>query len=43
MDIQLAKNTGLYIRHRWMTYQDFSFELDRYNGMETTVEFKIFF
>ncbi len=43
MDIQLSKNTGLYLRHRWMKYQDFGFELDRYKGMETTVELKIFF
>ncbi|MDB3906251.1 hypothetical protein N9355_02160 [Crocinitomicaceae bacterium] len=43
LDIELAKNTGLYIRHRWINYRDYSFELDQYKGMETTVEFKIFF
>jgi len=43
LDIQLAKNTGLYIRQRWMKYQDFNFSLDRYKGMESTVELKIFF
>lgn len=43
LDIQLARNTGLYFRHRWMRYQDFSYSLDTYKGMETTVELKIFF
>jgi hypothetical protein len=43
LDIQLAKSTGLYIRQRWMTYQDYNFSLDKYSGMETTVELKIFF
>ncbi|MFT5823167.1 MAG: hypothetical protein ACI8ZM_004427 [Crocinitomix sp.] len=43
LDIQLAKNTGLYIRQRWMTYQDYNFSLDKYSGMESTVELKIFF
>jgi len=39
----LAKNTGLYIRHRWMNYEDRNFSLDKYKGTETTVELKIFF
>jgi hypothetical protein len=43
LDVQLAKNTGLYLKHRWMTYQDFNFSLDKYNGTETTVELKIYF
>jgi hypothetical protein len=43
LDIQLAKNTGLYVRQRWMNYQDYNFSLDQYKGMETTVELKIFF
>ena len=43
LDIQLERNTGLYIRHRWMDYIDHNFALDRYKGTETTVEFKIFF
>lgn len=42
-DIELSKNVGLYIRQRWMTYKDYSFELDKYKGTETTVELKIFF
>jgi hypothetical protein len=43
LDIELAKNTGLYLRHRWMSYQDFSYAMDRYRGAETSVELKIFF
>jgi len=43
LDIQLAQNTGLYIRQRWMRYKDFSYSLDTYKGIETTVELKIFF
>ena len=43
LDLQLAKNTGLYIKHRWMNYQDQSFSLDHYKGTETTVELKIYF
>lgn len=43
LDIQLSKNVGLYVRQRWMKYQDFNFEIDRYKGKETTVELKIYF
>jgi len=43
LDFQLAKNTGLYIRQRWMRYEDKHFAQDHYKGMETTVELKIFF
>ena len=43
LDIQLSKNTGLYLRHRWMTYEDINFSLDKYKGQETTVELKIYF
>ena len=39
----MSRNTGLYIRHRWINYRDYSFELDQYKGKETTVELKIFF
>lgn len=42
-DIELSKNVGLYVRQRWMKYNDFSFALDQYKGTETTVELKIFF
>ena len=43
LDIQLAKQTGLYIRQRWFEYTDKNFNLDKYKGSETTVELKIFF
>ncbi len=43
LDVQLSKNTGLYVRHRWMTYEDANFSLDKYKGQETTVELKIYF
>ena len=43
LDIQLERNTGLYLRHRWMDYIDHNFALDRYKGTESTVELKIFF
>ncbi|MCX6280564.1 MAG: hypothetical protein NTU51_01210 [Bacteroidetes bacterium] len=42
-DIRLSKGAGLYFRQRWMNYHDSSFENDKYNGFETTVEIKIFF
>ena len=44
---QKAKNqegySYLYIKHRWLNYQDRSFQLDNYKGTETTVELKIYF
>lgn len=43
LDVMMSKNAGLYIRQRWFTYKDTSFELDHYKGTETTVEIKIFF
>jgi hypothetical protein len=43
LDLQLSKNVGLYLRQRWMKYEDFNASLDRYKGMESTVELKIFF
>lgn len=42
-DYYINKNTGLYIRQRWFTNSDKNFNLDRYKGMETTVELKIYF
>lgn len=42
-DIHLSKGVGLYIRERWMKYEDMSFAKDRYKGWETTVELKAFF
>ena len=42
-DIQMSKNVGLYIRQRWMKYEDASFAKDKYKGWETTIELKAFF
>lgn len=42
-DWTVAENAGLYVRHRWMNYQDRSFELDQFRGRELTVELKVFF
>jgi len=43
LDIQLSKGVGLYLRQRWMTYEDINFSLDQYSGMESSVELKILF
>jgi hypothetical protein len=43
LDIQLSKSAGLYLRQRWMDYQDSSYANDQYKGFETTVEVKMFF
>ncbi|WP_143536873.1 hypothetical protein [Rubricoccus marinus] len=42
-DWTLARNAGLYLRHRWMDFEDRSFAEDTYEGQETTLELKIFF
>ena len=42
-DWTVARNAGLYLRHRWMDFEDRSFALDTYSGHETTLEFKLFF
>ena len=42
-DWSLAPNAGLYLRHRWMDFEDRSFAVDAYAGQETTLELKIFF
>ena len=42
-DWSVAKNAGLYLRHRWMDFEDQGFEVDAYEGRETTLEFKMFF
>ena len=43
LDVSLGKNAGLYIRQRWMNYEDRSFSRDRYKGFETSMEIKIAF
>ena len=42
-DWTLAPNAGLYLRHRWMDFEDRSFAIDTYSGYETTLELKMFF
>ncbi len=42
-DFMIAKNTGLYFRHRWFTFEDRSFVQDNFRGYESTIELKIFF
>ena len=42
-DIDLGKNTRLYLRHRWYTFEDTSFPLDAFQGRELVVELKAFF
>ncbi len=42
-DWTVSKNTGIFVRHRWMNFEDRSFTLDKYKGREVTVEVKSFF
>ncbi len=42
-DVDMGKNAKLYLRHRWFTFRDESFNLDRFRGRELTVEIKAFF
>ena len=43
IDYMLAKNTAIYLRHRYFTLEDRNFELDQFSGHETTIELKIIF
>ena len=42
-DFILAKNTGLYFRHRYFKFEDTSFPLDKFSGHESTLELKVVF
>lgn len=42
-DYMIAKNTGLYFRHRYFQFKDMSFEYDTFSGHETTLELKFYF
>jgi hypothetical protein len=42
-DFDLGKNARLYVRHRWYSFEDKSFELDQFRGRELMVELKAFF
>jgi hypothetical protein len=43
IDYMLAKNTALYLRHRWFSFEDRSYQLEKFSGHETTLELKIQF
>ena len=43
IDYLLAKNTAIYLRHRYFTFKDRNFALDQFAGHETTLELKIIF
>lgn len=43
MDINLSRNAGLFLRHRWFEFEDTSFRLDQFSGQESMVELKVFF
>lgn len=42
-DISLGKNAGLFLRHRWFSFEDSSFPRDKFRGQETMAELKVFF
>ncbi len=42
-DWTIAENAGIYVRHRWLSFEDRSFALDQYRGREITIELKSFF
>jgi len=42
-DIELSRTTKLYLRHRWYSFRDESFLMDRFGGTETILELKVFF
>jgi hypothetical protein len=43
LDIALNKNTSLFLRHRYFTYEDVNFVLENNSGHETTLEIKVNF
>ena len=43
LDYMIAKNTGLYLRHRYFKFKDTSFSLDKFAGHESTIEIKVTF
>ncbi len=42
-DIELGKNAGLFLRHRFFEFEDRSFTADKFSGQETVVEIKVAF
>ena len=43
IDYTITKNTALFIRHRWFSFEDKSFEDDHFKGTETILELKLTF
>lgn len=43
LDIDFSSTTGLYFRHRWYSFSDENFVLDRFKGYDTNIELKVFF
>lgn len=43
LDYDFSGRAGLYIRNRWFDHRDRNFTNDKFRGMESTVELKIFF
>ncbi len=43
LDISLSKNTALYLRHRWFSFEDRSFPDDAFKAKETSLEIKTYF
>ena len=43
VDYMMAKNIGLYLRHRYFSFNDSSFVKDAFSGNETTLEIKVMF
>ena len=43
LDYDFSGRAGIYLRHRWFEHSDKNFTKDKFRGMESTVELKIFF
>lgn len=43
VDISLGRNAGLYLRHRWFSFEDSSFQRDNFKGQETLAELTVYF
>lgn len=43
LDINIGKNAGLYLRHRWFFFEDTSYKNDTFQGQESLIELKAFF
>lgn len=43
LDYTIAKNTAVFLRHRWFSFEDKSFVRDQFKGTETILELKLTF